>query len=258
MRPEELRRATADPATIPEPTPEQLGLVYGRTPGDVPDGFYVRHGKRALDLLGSAALLIPLGPLIAVLALVVRVTSGRPVFFRQERVGRGDARFRIFKFRTMIPGAVNMGAGLYVTHRDERITWAGHWLRATSLDELPQLFNVVLGDMSLVGPRPNLPVTIHRHWPYYELILTTKPGITGLAAVRGRSKLRRSQMLALDQEYARTVGLWTDLRILAATVPVVLLRRGAVGGKTAEFMEDVAPFPPGEEEPSGGAEAQEV
>lgn len=237
--PETAGSSPLDPEMPPAPATRDHELACGIRGGHVPRGFYVRHGKRVLDLIGALALLVVLGPLIAVLALIVRTTSGPPVFFRQERVGQNGTRFRIFKFRTMIPDAVHQGAGLYVADHDERVTWAGRWLRATSMDELPQLFNVLCGDMSLVGPRPNLPVVIERYRPYYELILTVKPGVTGLAAVRGRSKLRRSQMLALDQEYARSVGLFTDLGLLVASVPAVLLRRGAVGGKTAEYMEDL-------------------
>lgn len=229
------------PATHDASSYADLPLICGIPDDALPQSFYARRGKRLLDVLGALVLLVPLGPVLLLLVLVVAITSGRPVFFRQERMGYQCSVFRIFKFRTMVRDAESKGAGLYLADDDDRITWAGRWLRATSLDELPQVFNVLLGDMSFVGPRPNLPMTIHRYRDYYDLILTVKPGITGLAAVRGRSHLRRSQMLALDQEYAQTVSLLTDLRILAASIPVVLLRRGALGPKTEEYMEDLDP-----------------
>lgn len=202
---------------------------------------YARFGKRALDLgLTIPGTLLVL-PLLAALALVVRITSGSPVFFRQERVGRGGRIFRIYKFRTMVVDAVERGRGYYLEEGDPRITPAGRWLRATSLDELPQVFNVLLGDMSLVGPRPNLPFIVQRYGHLYDKILSVKPGLTCFVAIRGRNRLRRSQMIAFDNEYVDKLSLATDLRILAATVPAVLSRRGSTDDVSEEFLEDLEP-----------------
>jgi len=206
--------------------------------------FYDRYGKRALDLGLTIPGTVLISPLLGVVALVVRLTSGTPVFFRQERVGRDGRIFRIFKFRTMVVGAVDQGKGFYLEEGDPRITPAGHWLRATSLDELPQLFNVILGDMSLVGPRPNLPFIVRRYGHLYDRVLTVRPGMTCFVAIRGRNTLRRSQMIAYDDEYVDKLGLGTDLRILLATLPAVFLRRGSTNDVSEEFLEDMEPVDP--------------
>jgi lipopolysaccharide/colanic/teichoic acid biosynthesis glycosyltransferase len=205
------------------------------------DSFYARHGKRLFDLLAGGAGTLAVSPLLAVLAAVVYIDSGRPIFFRQERVGLNGRVFRIFKFRTMIPDAVEQGRGYYLEEGDPRITSCGRWMRATSLDELPQLLNVLLGDMSLVGPRPNLTFIVERYKPHYDRILKVRPGITSLVGIGGRNRLKRSQMLALDDEYASTLSFRNDLRILLKTVPVVLFRHGASDDVSEEFLEDVAP-----------------
>jgi lipopolysaccharide/colanic/teichoic acid biosynthesis glycosyltransferase len=202
--------------------------------------FYSRRGKRLVDLSVGAPLTVLFSPFIGALALVVCLTSGRPIFFVQERVGLYGRRFGLIKFRTMVPDAMSKGAGLYIAEKDERITWAGRWLRLTSLDELPQIVNVMKGDLSLVGPRPNLPMIVERYGESYREILLVRPGLTGLAAVRGRHLLRRSQMLALDREYVATLSFRSDLRILFATVPVVLFRHGSAIVRSAGFIEDVA------------------
>ena len=169
------------------------------------------------------------------------MTSGRPVLFVQDRVGRHGVPFGMLKFRSMIPDAVEHGAGLYVEEDDERITWAGRWMRAFSLDELPQLLNVLKGDMSVVGPRPNVPQVVAEHRERFARILQVKPGLTGLVAINGRNRLRRSEMLDWDERYVATLGLRTDLGIILRTVPTVLLRRGSTNDAPREFLEDVAP-----------------
>ena len=203
--------------------------------------FYARVGKRLFDLVFAFVATVVMSPLLAVLSLVVLLDSGRPVFFRQERVGSGGVVFRIFKFRTMIPDAVRHGRGYYLEEGDPRITRTGHWLRSTSLDELPQFFNVILGQMSLVGPRPNLTFIVERYRPHYERILLVRPGITSLVGIGGRNRLRRSQMIALDDEYVSTMSFRHDLAILFKTIPAVFLRRGATDDVSEEFLEDVAP-----------------
>jgi lipopolysaccharide/colanic/teichoic acid biosynthesis glycosyltransferase len=205
------------------------------------NGLYTRHGKRLFDLAVAGVGTLLVSPVLAGLAGVVYATSGRPIFFRQDRVGQDGRVFRIFKFRTMIPGAVNHGRGYYLEDGDPRITACGRWMRATSLDELPQLFNVLLGDMSLVGPRPNLVFIVERYKPHYARILRVKPGITSLVGIRGRNRLKRSQMLAYDDEYVATLSFRNDLRIILRTVPAVLLRRGASDDVSEEFLEDVEP-----------------
>jgi lipopolysaccharide/colanic/teichoic acid biosynthesis glycosyltransferase len=209
--------------------------------GDPLDTFYARHGKRLFDLIAGGVGTVAVSPALAVLAAIVYLDSGRPIFFRQERVGLNGQIFRIFKFRTMVPNAVEQGRGYYLEEGDPRITRCGAWMRATSLDELPQFLNVVLGDMSLVGPRPNLTFIVERYRPHYDRILKVRPGITCLVGIGGRNRLKRSQMIALDDEYARTLSLRNDLRILLKTVPVVLFRHGASDDVSEEFMEDVTP-----------------
>jgi undecaprenyl phosphate N,N'-diacetylbacillosamine 1-phosphate transferase len=210
---------------------------------------YRRYGKRLFDLTAASAGTALISPVLAGLAGIVYASSGRPIFFRQERVGRHGEVFRIFKFRTMVPDAVKSGRGFYLEENDPRITKCGGWMRSTSLDELPQLFNVILGDMSLVGPRPNLVFIVEKYRSRFDRILAERPGITCLVAVGGRNRLTRAQMIALDDEYVGDVTLLGDLKILARTLPAVLLRSGASDDVSEEFMEDVEPDPGWEETP---------
>jgi lipopolysaccharide/colanic/teichoic acid biosynthesis glycosyltransferase len=205
---------------------------------------YERHGKRVLDLAGAALALPVVAPLMGAVAAAVWATQGRPILFRQQRVGRDDREFTIYKFRTMTVGAQGEGHGLWYMRGDRRITPLGGILRSTSLDELPQFLNVLRGDMSLVGPRPKPREIIERYKSRYAETLRVAPGLTCLAAIEGRNELRRSQMIEADQRYARHVTLKEDLRILAATVPVVLLRRGFfVADRSEASTEDVEPDP---------------
>ena len=207
-------------------------------------GFYERRGKRLLDL-ATVTLAAPVaGPLLAGLAAVVAATDGRPVLFRQSRVGKDGEEFTIFKFRTMRVGTELHGDGYWGTANDDRITPIGRLLRSTSLDELPQLLNVLRGEMSLVGPRPKPRDIVDRYRSRYAETLRVPPGLTCLWAIRGRNELRRSQLIELDLEYVRNVSLPGDLRILAETVPVVLLRRGFFTEERSEgWMEDVEADP---------------
>ena len=205
---------------------------------------YERHGKRVLDLAGAALALPVVAPLMAAVAAALWATHGRPILFRQQRVGRDDREFTIYKFRTMTVGAEGEGHGLWYTRGDRRITPLGGILRSTSLDELPQFLNVLVGDMSLVGPRPKPREIIDRYKSRYAETLRVPPGLTCLAAIEGRNELRRSQMIEADQRYARHVTFSEDLRILAATVPVVLFRRGFfVADRSEASTEDVEPDP---------------
>ena len=192
--------------------------------------------KRALDIAGAVLGLIALTPLMLVVALAVCASSpGAPVF-RQRRAGRDGREFRIWKVRTMVAGAERLrplligesrDADWLDLERDPRITSVGRLLRRTSLDELPQLLNVLRGDMSLVGPRP-LPLEEHARIPRWALARTeVRPGLTGLWQVRGRTAIGFTDMLRLDCEYVRDASLRTDLKILLRTVPAVLAAKGA-------------------------------
>ena len=205
-------------------------------------GLYARGGKRALDLAGAGAMAVVAAPVMGAVAAALWRTQGRPVIFTQQRVGRDGREFTIYKFRTMIRGAAGQGQGLWFERNDPRITPLGKWLRATSIDELPQLWNVIKGDMSLVGPRPKPPELIDRYRSHYEPTLAVRPGLSHLPGVSGRNTLRRSQMIALDQEYVRNITFLGDLRLLLRTVPVVIFRHGFdAENETEEWVEDVPP-----------------
>jgi lipopolysaccharide/colanic/teichoic acid biosynthesis glycosyltransferase len=174
--------------------------------------------KRAMDLLLSLLALALLSPVLLATAVAVAVESGRPVLFRQTRVGRGGREFGMYKFRSMVKNAAALGP-YYTASDDPRITRVGRFIRCTSLDELPQLFNVLTGDMSLVGPRPDVPA----QRPLYtdedwKLRCSVRPGITGLAQAELRSDATPEQRLALDLRYAREHSLLMDLCILAKTI----------------------------------------
>ena len=205
-------------------------------------GLYERGGKRVLDIAGAGAMAVVTAPVMGAVAAALWRTQGCPIIFTQQRVGRDGREFTIYKFRTMIRGAANQGQGLWFERNDPRITPLGKWLRATSIDELPQLWNVIKGDMSLVGPRPKPPELIARYRSHYEPTLAVRPGLSHLPGVSGRNTLRRSQMIALDQEYVRHITFLGDLRLLLRTVPVVIFRHGFdAENETEEWVEDVPP-----------------
>jgi lipopolysaccharide/colanic/teichoic acid biosynthesis glycosyltransferase len=198
---------------------------------------------RALDLVLASLLLVLLSPCLLVLAIVIRLDSRGPALFRQERLGRDLRPFVVNKFRTMhvdtsndehrafvqqlIAGDAERHQDLFKLAGDERVTRAGRLLRKSSLDELPQLLNVIAGDMSLVGPRPPLDYEVERYPEHAFGRFAVKPGITGWWQVCGRSQLSFDEMIELDLEYAGRRSLWFNVRILARTLPVVLLGRGA-------------------------------
>lgn len=203
--------------------------------------------KRVLDVVASAALLCGLAPLFAVCALAIRLDSAGPVFFRQQRVGQHGKLFTILKFRSMradadvaphrayvaafiqgqAPRQRSAEGAVYKLVDDPRITRVGRWLRRTSMDELPQLWNVLRGDMSLVGPRPPIPYEIEHYQPAHLQRLAVRPGLTGLWQISARSTSTFDAMVALDLEYIRRRSLGLDLRILLGTIPAVLRARGA-------------------------------
>ena len=193
--------------------------------------------KRALDILISGALLLLASPLLAVVAFLIPRDSPGPVLFRQIRVGRRGKPFTFYKFRTMVDDAeaqrpnlemLNQATGpLFKMRDDPRRTRVGRLLRRTSLDELPQLFNVLRGEMSLVGPRPPLPLEVEQYEDWHRRRLDISPGMTGLWQVSGRSKLTFDEMVMLDLYYAENWSIWLDLKILFKTIPTVILGTGA-------------------------------
>jgi exopolysaccharide biosynthesis polyprenyl glycosylphosphotransferase len=192
--------------------------------------------KRAMDLSGSQIALVLFSPLLLIVALAIKLDSRGPVFFRQRRIGRGGKTFNLVKFRTMVVDAEQRRAALLAQSRDPdwllidddpRITRVGRFLRFTSLDELPQLWNVLVGDMSLVGPRPLIESEdrLVEEWGRARLDLT--PGLTGLWQVLGRTSIPFKEMVKLDYLYVTNWSLWTDVQLVMRTIPAVFRRRGA-------------------------------
>jgi len=173
--------------------------------------------KRVIDITSSLIVLVALSPLMLVIALAIICVSRGGAFFRQRRAGFQGREFEVIKFRSMRPG--KSGEGHATGIRDPRITRLGGLLRRTSLDELPQLFNVLTGDMSVVGPRPLLLQSIR---PNERIRLEVRPGITSLAAVSGRQSLTWDERMTLDRWYVENWSLWLDMRILCRTIPVAL------------------------------------
>jgi lipopolysaccharide/colanic/teichoic acid biosynthesis glycosyltransferase len=188
--------------------------------------------KRVLDVVGASLLLLVASPLLAAAALAIVAEDRGPVLYRQRRVGKDAVEFELLKLRTMVVGAERLGAGFAVNEGDPRITRVGRVLRRLSVDELPQLWNVVRGDMSLVGPRPTLAYQVERYTPRQRRRLDVKPGITGWAQVHGRARLPWDERIELDVWYVEHQSLLLDLRILART-PAALLGgtyKGETGG----------------------------
>ena len=191
--------------------------------------------KRVLDLVIAVPLFVVAAPVMVAVAVWVRRDSPGPVLFRQERVGLHGRPFRLIKFRTMVVGAERLGAGLAIDRDDPRITRAGATLRRLSLDELPQLWNVIRGDMSIVGPRPTVAAQVARYTDLQRRRLEARPGITGLAQVRGRASIPWSQRIAIDIEYIDRWSLGLDLQILLRTIAVVVRRDDTYRGETGGF-----------------------
>ena len=186
--------------------------------------------KRALDVVGAGAGLALASPLLAIAAAAVKLEDGGPVFYRQRRVGQEGEAFDLLKLRTMVVGAERQGAGWAVDEGDPRITRVGRALRRLSIDEVPQLWNVLRGEMSLVGPRPTLAYQVERYSERQRRRLEVKPGITGWAQVNGRARLKWADRIELDVWYVENRSTWVDLKILVRT-PVALFT-GTYKGKT--------------------------
>jgi lipopolysaccharide/colanic/teichoic acid biosynthesis glycosyltransferase len=188
--------------------------------------------NRAADVALAGAVLVVGSPVLAVSALAVKLTSGGPALYRQRRVGKDGTDFELLKLRTMVVGAESQGAGFAIDRGDPRITPVGRVLRRLSLDELPQLWNVVRGDMSVIGPRPTLRYQVDKYTERQRVRLAIKPGITGWAQVHGRASLPWDERIELDVWYVEHRSPWLDLRILART-PFALFGgtyKGSTGG----------------------------
>jgi lipopolysaccharide/colanic/teichoic acid biosynthesis glycosyltransferase len=192
--------------------------------------------KRIVDLILAAIGTVLSAPLIAVLAAAIRIESpGHPIY-RQTRVGKDGREFEIYKLRTMVSGAETLGAGLAIQEGDDRITRVGSLLRRYSLDELPNLWNVLRGDMSIVGPRPTVPVQVAQYTERQLGRLAVKPGITGWAQVNGRAALPWPERIELDLYYVEHRSLVLDLKILARSARLVFSGRGLYKGETGGWQ----------------------
>jgi lipopolysaccharide/colanic/teichoic acid biosynthesis glycosyltransferase len=205
----------------------------------VPPTGFPWHLKRGMDVATAAAGLLLLAPLLLLLGLLIVLDSGWPPLFTQMRVGRGGHLFRLSKFRTMVVGAQEMGAGPYFERDDPRITRLGAYLRRYSLDEVPQLWNVLVGDESLVGPRAMVPEIAEKLDPHQNLRHRVRPGITGWAQINGRNTPTWSQRVVLDNRYVENWSLLLDLRILALTIPAVLTSAGVRVDQGAAEVDDL-------------------
>lgn len=186
---------------------------------------YNRIVKRLFDVLISFVSIVILAIPMAIVALAIKIDSPGPVLFKQERIGKNGKIFTIYKFRSMCIGAEKTGSGVYSNKNDARVTRVGKFIRGTSIDELPQLFNMFLGSMSLIGPRP--PLTYHS-WTYAEYtekqkeIFDVRPGLTGWAQIHGRKDLEWHKRIELNVWYVRNVSFWLDLKIFFVTIAKVL------------------------------------
>lgn len=199
--------------------------------------------KAILDRVLAAILLVILLPLWLGVTIAIKLDDGGPVFFTQNRLGKDASIFKIYKFRTMI-----VDADRYLDEKGNviavnRITPVGRFLRALSLDELPQLINIIKGDMSIIGPRPVLPLHLQRYTEHQKRRLAMRPGVTGLAQVNGRNTLKWSQRIEYDIWYIDHYSLWLDLKILLKTIKVVLLREDIAMDRNTREVDDLAPLP---------------
>jgi lipopolysaccharide/colanic/teichoic acid biosynthesis glycosyltransferase len=210
--------------------------------------------KRALDLAIVSAAAIVAGLPMLVIALAIRLEDGGPALLRQRRVGLNGEDFDVLKFRTMITDAHKLGTGWLIAERDPRITRVGRLLRKWSLDELPQMFNVMRGDMSIIGPRPTLRYQVDQYTPFQRRRLEVKPGITGWAQIQGRNTLRWPERIELDVWYVEHRSLRLDLLILLRTIPMLLKPTGVYNEARGDWGEVVDPAGHAEVSPDAPSE----
>jgi lipopolysaccharide/colanic/teichoic acid biosynthesis glycosyltransferase len=234
---------------LSRPPIEDLGPLPDRPA----EGFYVRVAKPIGDGCFALLALILVSPVLLMIGTAIAIGSRGGVFFRQERIGLLGRRFEILKFRTMVPGAEGMGTGMLVQEKDPRVTRIGALLRATSLDELPQLWNILRGDMSFVGPRPTLAYQVRQYDARQRQRLRLRPGVTGLAQVSGRKSIPWDERIRIDIEYLRHVSPALDLKILLRTIGVVLGAKDPPA--QAEYWSRTA-APKPEDGSDGGKESQ--
>ncbi len=230
-----LRLRPGTPSRLPSPpsAPAALDAVAI----DVTEPFAYAFTKRAFDLVAGSAILLLLLPVIPMVAIMIRLDSQGPVFYRQERVGKNGRPFKFYKFRSMRADSDRLRAELeksneltgpvFKMKNDPRVTSVGQFLRRSSLDEIPQIFNVLRGDMSIVGPRPALPGEVAKYEVWHRRRLEVKPGITCLWQVAGRNHVGFDEWMRLDIEYMSRRSVRTDLGIFLKTIPAVIARRGA-------------------------------
>jgi len=187
--------------------------------------------KRVFDFAGSLAALILLAPLLGMIAIAIKMDSEGPVIFKLRVSGRNGAPFWQWKFRSMIQDAQKKGHPYETSAGDPRITRVGHWLRRWSFDELPQLWNILRGDMSLIGPRPTFIEVAEKYSMEERRRLEMRPGLTGLAQVSGRNRLPWPERVKLDVEYVKKYSLWLDFVILVKTIPILFRKDGLYGEK---------------------------
>jgi lipopolysaccharide/colanic/teichoic acid biosynthesis glycosyltransferase len=196
--------------------------------------------RRALDVLVSALALVVVSPILAVAVVAIRLESHGHAVFRQRRVGQDGVPFDLYKLRTMVHGAEGMGAGLIVDKGDARITRVGAFLRRTSLDELPNLVNILRGEMSLIGPRPTVQVQVDRYTERQRLRLSARPGLTGWAQVNGRASLPWAERIELDLWYIEHATPALDWRILVASARMAVTGHGLYRGETGGWRDPPA------------------
>ena len=202
---------------------------------ETPRSFYAVRVKRALDIAGSLLLLVLTSPVLVLCAAAIAADDGRPIFFTHSRVGKDGRLFSIHKFRTMTVGTDSAFQGY---PPDAAVTSAGRVLRRLSLDEFPQLINILRGEMSFVGPRPTLPSQVERYTAQQRGRLSVRPGLTGLAQIRYRDSAPWSRRITTDLEYVHAVSFKLDLLIMLRTVPAALTGEGQMGG-TQEEIDDL-------------------
>lgn len=185
--------------------------------------------KHALDFTVGILFIVALSPLFLLIALLIKLDSRGPVFFKQERVGKNGRLFTLYKFRSMINHAENLGPGLALWQNDSRITSVGNFLRKYSLDELPQIVNIIKGEMSFIGPRPTLLYQVKQYNDFQQKRLLMRPGISGWAQVNGRNTLSWQQRIALDVWYVEHYSIVLDVKIFFKTFPVIFNRKGIYG-----------------------------